>query len=169
MDSIREIKRILILLSIFVLGLIATCSAYKEPIYVNADEFSIGGISIGSSKEYVQQIYGEPTMTSTRQSKAWGRVVVWTYGTTFQIEFSMNGNGVYTAHDIKTMGNNGLKTPSGFTVGTPLWKVDDKYGNALTYSIHKDRYQIADSWEKGMWFTTDSKGTITSIEVFLVP
>lgn len=74
-------------------------------------EFAIGGITIGSSADYVQSIYGEPTHISDKVPNAEdGYSYSYAYGSSFYIFFDANTN-VVTG--IFSTANNGLTTPAG--------------------------------------------------------
>lgn len=76
-------------------------------------EFAIGGITIGSSADYVQSIYGEPTHISDKVPNAEGGYSYsYAYGSSFYIFFDANTN-VVTG--IFSTANNGLTTPAGLT------------------------------------------------------
>lgn len=69
-------------------------------------EFAIGGITIGSSADYVQSIYGEPTHISDKVPNAEGGYSYsYAYGSSFYIFFDANTN-VVTG--IFSTANNGL-------------------------------------------------------------
>lgn len=56
-------------------------------------EFAIGGITIGSSADYVQSIYGEPTHISDKVPNAEGGYSYsYAYGSSFYIFFDANTN-----------------------------------------------------------------------------
>ena len=168
MKLMKHVSRIWVLALVFTFCLIAACSAFKSPIYVGDSEFSIGGIRLGSTMNYVESVYGPPTKSElVRETGAMGRTIRWTYGTTFIMEFSKDMNGDYSTYMVKTTGNNGLKTPSGFTVGQPIWRIQDKYGAALSKS--DNNYGLAASWPVRMNFKTDKKGRITEISMIVIP
>ena len=69
-------------------------------------EFAIGGVTIGSSADYVQSIYGEPTHISDKVPNAEGGYSYsYAYGSSFYIFFDANTN-VVTG--IFSTANNGL-------------------------------------------------------------
>ncbi len=110
--------------SILVLIMILNISICSAKVF-NADQAAIGGISVGSSTEYIKGIYGEPTKIrfdeNTQGTET--ETQTWYYGDTFHIDF-VNG----TAACITTSGNNGLTTPDGVTVGMEKKKMTSKYG-----------------------------------------
>ena len=113
-----QLKIFSILIFILILN-ISICSAKV----FNADQAAIGGISVGSSTEYIKGIYGEPTKIRLDESSQATESQTWYYGDTFHIDF-VNG----TAACITTSGNNGLTTPDGITVGMKKRKMTSKYG-----------------------------------------
>ena len=102
---------------LFMIGIlslnISLCSAAKV---FNADQAAIGGISVGSSTEYIKGIYGEPKSIRIDENNNQDKdSQTWYYGDTFLIDFV---NGI--ASCVITSGNNGLSTPAGVSVGMRL-------------------------------------------------
>ena len=112
------IKKFLFILCCIFTFSISTCSAEK---FLSSDSAAIGGITTGSSGEYVKSIYGDPN--KIRVSENSQGVVTWYYGDTFQIDFT---NGLASA--VVSSGNNGLATPDGISVGMKKSKITSKYG-----------------------------------------
>ena len=122
-------KRRFLLICICILGLnISTCLASKV---FNADQAAIGGISAGSSTEYIKGIYGEPNKIRINDNSQDLNTETWYYGDTFQIDFV---NGI--ASSVVSSGNNGLSTPDGIAVGMKKSKMTSKYGRPE----HADKY-----------------------------
>lgn len=128
-------------------------------------DIAIGSITLGVDESYVRRIYGNPNNISyTSDSRRAGPIntKTFTYGTTFFIVFDADSNTVW---EVKSTGNNGLKTPVGFTVGMNLSDVSDYYGkgrgdeNHLAYSAN---------WHNIM-FTGNSNGKITEIRIYATP
>lgn len=96
-----------LILSVFSLLIVSISTVFAA---IPDSEFAIGGITIGSSADYVQAIYGEPTHISDKVPNAEGGYSYsYAYGSSFYIFFDANTN--------FSTANNGLTTPAGLTVG----------------------------------------------------
>lgn len=115
-----RLKSLLLLICILCLN-ISICSAAKV---LNVDQAAIGGISVGSSTEYIKGIYGEPNSIRVDEESQGTDSQTWYYGDTFHIDF-VNG----MVYGVVTSGNNGLATPAGVTVGMKKKAMKSKYGN----------------------------------------
>lgn len=101
-----------LILSVFSLLIVSISTVFAA---IPDSEFAIGGITIGSSADYVQSIYGEPTHISDKVPNAEGGYSYsYAYGSSFYIFFDANTN-VVTG--IFSTAINGLTTPAGLTVG----------------------------------------------------
>lgn len=101
-----------LILSIFSLLIVSISTVFAA---IPDSEFAIGGVTIGSSADYVQSIYGEPTHISDKVPNAEGGYSYsYAYGSSFYIFFDANTN-VVTG--IFSTAINGLTTPAGLTVG----------------------------------------------------
>lgn len=147
--------------SIFLLTLafIGVFSIGKCFASISEDQVSLGGISIGSSTEYVKSIYGYPDTEEVNYNHPLftGRVDVYTYGNSFKITFADN----QVVH-IYTAANNGIGTPAGITVGMTSSTLTNVYGAAD--SIHNGNYfyHTSNNPYKGLLFITKN-GKISSI------
>jgi len=97
---------------IFSIFLLMAVMAVSSICYadISPSEVSLGGISPGTSKDYLVSVYGQP------DDILYGKygVETYVYGGTFSIRF---GGTSPSAIWVETMGNNGIGTPSGITVG----------------------------------------------------
>ena len=112
-----------LILSVFSLLIVSISTVFAA---IPDSEFAIGGITIGSSADYVQSIYGEPTHISDKVPNAEGGYSYsYAYGSSFYIFFDANTN-VVTG--IFSTANNGLITPAGLTVGMDADAIEQAYG-----------------------------------------
>ena len=121
---------------LFMIGIlslnISLCSAAKV---FNAAQAAIGGISVGSSTEYIKGIYGEPKSIRIDENNTQDKdSQTWYYGDTFLIDFV---NGI--ASCVITSGNNGLSTPAGVSVGMKKKVMKSKYGSPKTTEKYGNR------------------------------
>lgn len=131
---------------------------------ISAKDMAIGGITFSASEDYVRSIYGEPTDISYDSNGGWGKIKTYRYGDSFFVTFAQSG-----VIDVKSTANNGLKTPQGFTVGMPLSKVENYYGNkgyASTNNGKKTRRYQAE-WYMYMVYQADKEGNIESIHLYM--
>lgn len=112
-------KIFLFVLSFMLIFNISICSASKV---FNSDKAAIGGISTGSSTDYIKSIYGDPNKIKVNESNP--KAETWYYGDSFQIDFV---DGI--ASSVISSGANGLSTPDGITVGMKKSKMTSKYGS----------------------------------------
>ena len=138
-----------------------SCSASIPP-----DEVALGGISYGSSVDYVREIYGSPerNIVNEKSPLFTGYLNRYYYGNSFSILFR-NGS----ALRLETTAKNGIKTPSGISVGSDESLVIDAYGDcdekrtAIYGKVVSRYYHIDDNKNIGLKFNFDSKGIVTSI------
>lgn len=146
-------------------------AGYPPP--VDRSEFAIGGISIGTSMDEIKQIYGEPDKIELQPNNpAFEDVEIWTYGKSFIINLNRATDGGKTPYLIRTNANNGLKTPSGFTVGQNIGVVTShfqKQGVRMQYRQWKGvgyySVSLRGAIYIGMTFTVDKNGKITEISI----
>ena len=91
---------------------------------------ALGGIQLGSTKDRVRSIYGNPNNTKEYDSRNTrsmydGYIEEWTYGNSFKITF-VNGK----IDNIKSTAKNGIKTPDSISVGDDIRKLYKTYGTA---------------------------------------
>ena len=122
----------IMLLAVF-LSVSAVCSAQISP-----DEVALGGIKLGSKREYVESVYGQPTNYINRNGG-----VLYDYNGTFQIFFA---SGKYMSW-MKTTANNGIGTPSGVKVGMSS-SVLERYGE-IYYKETEDGITYYYYWAPG--------------------
>ena len=162
-----KIKFVTLVVSLALVLATFCCSAapgrYDE---IPKADIAIGGITLGTDESYVRKVYGNPdkiTHTDDRRRAGPIKTKTFTYGTTFIIVFNEENNKVW---EVKSTGNNGLKTPSGFTVGMKLADVYNHYGpgydgdNSLGYSSN---------WWMRIKFKGDKSGKITEIHIYAIP
>ena len=125
-----RLKSLLLLICILCLN-ISICSAAKV---LNVDQAAIGGISIGSSTEYIKGIYGKPNSIRIDEESQDTETQTWYYGDTFHIDFV---NGIVSC--VVTSGNNGLTTPAGVTVGMKKKAIKSNYGSPKTTNKYGNR------------------------------
>ncbi len=147
------------------------------------EEIAIGGITFGATEEYVRKIYGEPTEMEYKERDDIINEypqTTYIYGnskTYFKIIF-VNG-GVFSAESV---GNTGLKTPSGFGYGsklTDVWAYFEKVGTPdpqtgkigrHSKKTDKNAYAVYDShWWKNFCFESDENGRVKRIEFYTTP
>ncbi|MCI1749964.1 MAG: hypothetical protein LKI17_01200 [Megasphaera cerevisiae] len=168
-------KKIIILILFATMWLVGTVYA----INIDKEEMSIGGIQIGSSLDYVEQIYGQPV---NKQTSIDNNGIIDNYNNLLVITASKGSETTFVNSIICREGN--LSTPSGFAVGTPFTNVIAKYpkGSILTeerakrmvysyqsnytyYSYHCmyhwSGYNAIDCY---MIFAVDQKGIIQEIQ-----
>ncbi len=122
-------------------------------------EFSLGGITVGSSADYVKSLYGEPDKDSGVRPGTDGNYYEYTYGSSLRIEFDANSN---TVTGIFVMANNGFSTPAGITVGMDADVITQLYGTPF-----KNDRGIISYHEDGKWIVfTTRNGKITEIKIF---
>lgn len=148
----------------FLVGIV-TCNAAPRLKEIPVADIAIGGITIGADESYVRSIYGEPTDISYESNRCRAGPIhtkTFTYEKTFIIVFDTENHKVF---EVKSTGNNGLKTPAGFTVGMKLSDVLEHYGfgrgdeNYLAYNAN---------WWYNIGFTAKN-GKITEIHIYLTP
>lgn len=141
-----------------------TLSAFAIPVYVGDGEIAIGGITLTSTEDYVQSIYGSPDSVRYENNAVWGYTHIVRYGSSFYITYSDRG-GVISA---KTTANNGLKTPSGFTVGQSIDAVTN-YFPAAALRKGSNMYACNGSWRQNMMFKYNHKKKISEISIYWTP
>ena len=98
------------------------------------NEFALGGITLGMSKNSVKNIYGEPKQLEDKHNRD-----ICMYGDSFVLHFF---NGYVTSMEIDD--NNGVKMTAGFTVGSDLRELvkyfGQNYGLSPDYREYDDMY-----------------------------
>ena len=141
--------------------------APPEPVKnINAKELDIDGICPGQTMEYVVKIYGKPSHIEKQDP-----FLIYNYNDSFIVVGEPdNGNKVFSV----AIYEEGLKTPSGFTVGTPFTEVVEKYGKVRSIKIkNKDSEGGSEKLkdytyfcgDQQMVFIVDKEGVIRSIRV----
>ena len=128
-------------------------------------DIALGGIQLGATMERVRSIYGEPDhKTQSPNNGPFGRVITWTYGSSFKLEFDGDSHTVIGA---ETTANNGIKLPSGIGVGDNInaakWHYDSMKQSP------KNHYRFDYNWYLGVLLKTNNNGVIQSINMYMVP
>lgn len=142
---------------IFSVMLVMTCVASAAG-RISMSEVSLGGISIGSSMDYVRSVYGEPTKIKTDKTpyQSWS---YYRYGNSVELAVLDNDN---TVHEIQVTANNGFATPAGVTVGMDRNTLYSVYGRPMSSNSTGCFYSA--SADCGLTFTFNSRtGKITKI------
>lgn len=132
--------------------------------YIGNDEIAIGGITLTSTEEYVQSIYGVPDNVEYNDNAVWGNTHTARYGNSFFITYSNTGGVI----SVKTTANNGLKTPAGFTVGQSIYSVTEYYSSSALRK-GKNFYAYNGSWEQNIMFKYNGKKKISEISIYWTP
>ena len=145
---------------------VAVCDAapgrYDE---IPKADVAIGGITLGADESYVKRIYGEPNEVSYKETRVFGRTKIFQYGNSFFVTFSINKKEWHVL-EVKSTGNNGLKTPAGFTVGMKLSDVYNRYGPRVTGD---NSVIYTSNWWLNIMFKGDKNGKITEIHIYPTP
>ena len=141
----------------------------RQPYEIPVADIAIGGINLGTTESYVRSIYGEPDEISYDSNRLRAGSInrkTFRYGSTFFVVFNIDHHPKEsTVWEVKSTGNNGLKTPVGFTVGMNLSDVRKYYGqgrgdeNHLAYNAN---------WWHNIMFTAKN-GKITEIRIYTTP
>lgn len=121
-------KKIAIFTMLFFCFAVTICQAASN------NEFALGGITLGMSKNAVKNIYGEPKQLEDKNNRD-----ICMYGDSFVLHFF---DGYVTSMEIDD--NNGVKMPAGFTVGSDLRELvkyfGQNYGLSPDYREYDDMY-----------------------------
>lgn len=130
-------KRVLFIMAMVMLLVTQFCLA-KPVGDIPKEDIAIGGISFGSTMEYVRSIYGEPDEIYRKNGKEYEpqSLIQWVYGDSFSITFDANDN---RAYQIKSTGRNGLEIPIGVAVGGNIFTVSNYYGEDNSYFVCDDK------------------------------
>lgn len=139
---------------------------------IDSEEINIGGITIGASLDYVEQIYGKPTNKKPFTNDL-GSGLIYNYNDLFIVS-GINTQDGKTYVDSIICREGILTTPSGFAVGSPYQKVVDKYGKVAPLSKERVRNYKKDfmyyQHSYGNWymlFVVDKKDLIQEIQIFM--
>lgn len=123
-------------------------------------EFSLGGITVGVTSDYVKSIYGEPDKISAVQPGMFGYYYyTYFYGNSLIMSFYANSD---TLSAIYVRGNNGFSTPAGITVGMDADIITEKYGQPSKIDQNVISYHEGNKW---LVFVTQN-GKIIEIKLF---
>ena len=134
---------------------------------ISRADIAIGGITIGATESYVREIYGEPDEISYESNERRAGPInrkTFRYGNSFFVVFNTDNNS-NKVWEVKSTGNNSLKTPVGFTVGMNLSEVREYYGQGRGDDNHLA--YTADWWYNIMF--TGKNGKITEIRIYPTP
>lgn len=158
-------KKLQILLSVFVFVALLSVNVFAAlPNEINESDIALGGIQIGATENYVKRIYGEPNDTNYDSNGVRGNLKIYNYGGSFFISFA-NGKVV----EAKTTANNGIATPPGFTVGTPISRVENYYGANKGFAKKRGEYCRYNAKWLNVSYEADSKGKINLIRIYSTP
>lgn len=162
-----KIKSFIFFLSF--LAITITSNASAQQANISRADIAIGGINLGTTESYVRSIYGEPDEISYDSNRLRAGPInrkTFRYGSTFFVVFNIDHHPKEsTVWEVKSTGNNGLKTPVGFTVGMNFSDVRKYYGqgrgdeNHLAYNAN---------WWHNIMFTAKN-GKITEIRIYPTP
>ncbi|OUO40974.1 hypothetical protein B5F82_02735 [Megamonas hypermegale] len=136
----------------------------------------IGGITMGSSLDYVEQVYGLPNKSYYGEGD-WitGESLIYEYvngNNLFKVVAGTKGNFNRIVYSI-TCREKGLSTPSGLSVGMNFSEVKKLYGKGSAIKkdmavspIDKCSYYEYNSGSNIMQFAVDSDGIIRQIVIF---
>lgn len=145
--EVFDLKKVSIIFSlVFSLMIMMTCVSSAAG-RISMSEVSLGGISIGSSMDYVRSVYGEPTKIKTESTpyQSWS---YYRYGDSVEIAVLDNDN---TVHKIQVTANNGFATPAGVTVGMDRKTLYSVYGKPMSSNSTSCFYSA--SADCGLTFT----------------
>ena len=135
--------------------------------YIPKEDVALGGVTLGATEDYVSGIYGEPDDITYKTTGAFGKMKTFRYGDSFFVTF---GNGKVI--EISSDADNGISTPAGFTVGTPLSDVKDRYRGAGYESKDKQGKRFirySPEWGVYLMFREGKKGQVGSIGIYMSP
>lgn len=139
------------------------------------NDMVIGGITIGSSLDYVEQVYGSPNELYYGDGD-WltGQSLTYKYvngNNLFKVVAGTKGNSNRRVYSIVCR-ERGLYTPKGLSVGMNFNEVKKIYGNGTSLKknmvvlpIDKCRYYEYNSGSNSMQFTVDSNNIIRQIAI----
>lgn len=163
-------KKIISFLIFSVFMATSICFADPDTGDISEKEIALGGITLGATEDYVKKIYGEPTNVNYDYG-AFEHSKTFDYGGTFKVKF---GNGKVTS--VETTANNGIKTPSGFSVGSRLSDIINYYNRVGTPSSNgavggrsADMIRYDHKWYMNLVFHTNSNGQVTKIRILSMP
>lgn len=149
-------KRIAALLAVACLMGSAVCSAT-----VPEDELFVGGISCGTSVDYLRSVYGEPDKIEVEHHLG-NRIEEYEYGST--LEFKILDDSVIR---IDVSGRNGFATKAGVAVGMDASILKEKYGEPDRIWGDEHIYRSASDPNVGFSFEVENN-KITEIECGLL-
>ena len=128
-------------IAVFLLVIAMSTSAFakmnKDAGWLSVDNVAIGGITMGMTQDEVASIYGQPDTSKdygvSKESGAY--TIMWKYGDTFTVWFA---NGYVDG--ATTTANNGIQTPAGIHVGSPVGDIWKSYGQPWLEQNNKTSY-----------------------------
>ena len=121
-------KFFMLILTLCIIGISSTSFA-KIP----QSQIALGGITYGSSRAYVESVYGKPT-SEENWSQNGQRLASVRYGEHLLVVYELSNN---TVIDLACHESNNLSTPAGVTCGMELAVLRKTYGSADNiYSAH---------------------------------
>jgi len=149
------------------LSTVFLCAAVSgSALAMSSSEMAIGGITPGSSLDYVENIYGAPDKTQSARNNH--SIAYWGHG--FNMTIRPNGLVNY----VTTSANNGLGTPAGLAVGQKIQVMYDLYGtpshsynsNGYTNYYYKNHFGDGNSSHFINMEVKEKKGKIAEIICF---
>jgi hypothetical protein len=141
---------------------------------ISETEMNIGGINIGASLDYVEQIYRQPTKKSTVTYRNGVQYITYDYNALFSVNAycTLNGFNGGTYVDGIVCREDNSSTPSGFAVGMPFKNVTAKYPKSRlmtnpqwVYGYRKDyAYYEYEYFAEMLIFAVDKHGIIKEIQ-----
>ena len=159
-------KSIFLLLAILCIST-TTCFAYGIP----RNDMAIGGVTLGTSLDYVKQIYGSPTSSYYEEGDYMtGKIAVYSYNQMFVIYAGTKNHPEGRVYSVICR-DKGLSTPAGFAVGMKFDIVKKIYGypNETKYPINPVegcRHYEYNTGSYNMQFAIDSNKIIRQIVVY---
>lgn len=161
----QRVKKSLFLLLAILCISTTTCFAGNIPRH----DIAIGGISYGTSMNYVKQIYGTPTKITYADGE-WhtGKLIAYNYNDKFIVEGVVKNNTV----DFIVCREKGLSTPGGLAVGMKYDIAKKIYGEGqrldLIKGYHQDGYKHYSygSFGINMELVVDKQGIINEIKIY---
>lgn len=140
-------------LTVMLMMTLCSVSFAATPHLIADSHAALGGITAGTDEQTVKSIYGEPGSKDSMFDRGLNATVdVWNYGGSFEIYFANS-----QAFMIKTVKNNGIATPDGFTVGTSYQTVYNGLGEPMLKQKNSLWYRTVNGLELVFNFDGNNK------------
>ena len=153
-------KLYLMTVAVFLLMIAMSTSAFakvnNDAGWIPVDEIALGGIVLGMTQDDVVNIYGQPDAVIDHGMNMEKGVPcsTWKYGETFSL-YLANGY----VDSVDTNANNGIQTPAGIHVGSPVSDVWKAYGEPWMQRGESCWYHAS----KGCLFITVRNHKVTDV------